>query len=127
MREVFPDAFIDKIISTTKIKIYDFKDTEAQRNRKKKYKNDFIRNYKDKIKLHKVVDNEDYIDGIEPEEIDMINDFLSGILVPAEGSKADQIDIKLALKSLPSHIDETNMHRCLMFNYANTKAALIGF
>jgi hypothetical protein len=77
------------MIAGTKIKIYDFKDTEAQRNRKKKYKNDFVRNYKDKIKLHKNHDTEDYTKGIDDAEIVMINTFLNGILVPAEGSKAD--------------------------------------
>jgi hypothetical protein len=33
-----------------KIKIYDFKDTEDQKSRKKNYKDEFIRDYKDKVK-----------------------------------------------------------------------------
>ena len=57
----------------------------------------------------------------------MIDLFLEGLCEPNDGKAVEQIDIKLALKSLPSHVDEMNMHRCLMFNYKATKQALIGY
>lgn len=131
LRNVFPDNFIDRMIANTKIKIYDFKDTEPQNKRKKKYKADFIRHYKDKVKLwnskNGEEDPEDFMKGIDQEEIDMIDMFLLGLCEPNDGKAVEQIDIKLALKSLPSHVDEMNMHRCLMFNYKATKQALIGY
>ena len=36
----------------------------------------------------------------------MIDLFLKGLLVPNDGNKQGQIDLKLALKSLPSDVDE---------------------
>lgn len=113
------------------LKIYDFQSTEDQRNRKKSFKNDFLRIYKEKVqeaKNKKKIDNDDNIlDNIPPEEMVLIEDFLTNFVQVSDGSKQDQIDIKLALKALPSHIDENNMHRCELFDFTATSSSLIAF
>ena len=45
--------------------------------------------------------------GIPPEEVNLINNFLDCFVLASEsGAKNDQIDIKLALMSVPSKVDD---------------------
>jgi len=58
-------------------------------------------------------DEDDPIAGIPKEEVDLIKAFLQQFVLASEhGSKTDQIDVKLALKALPSKVDEENVYRC---------------
>ena len=68
------------------------------------------------------------LENIPEGEIKMIEDILEGFCLASDsGSKRDQIDMKLAIKALPTKIDESNYYRCELFNLTNTKRALIAF
>jgi hypothetical protein len=138
LKEVFTDSFINKVMANIHLKIYDFCETEAQKNRKKSFKNDFIRIYKEKILEESIRIKQDKVRGVYEEPIDpkegipdaeleMIDNFLSGFVLSGDGSKRDQIDIKLALKALPSQVDENNVFRCELFRFECTKKSLIAF
>ena len=73
-------------------------------------------------------EDDDPCAGFNDEEIQLIDDFLeSFILQNDSGSKVDQIDIKLTLKSLPKKVNEHNVFKCSLFNFDMTKQSLIAF
>ena len=43
------------------------------------------------------------------------------------GNKVDQIDLKLALKSLPNKVDKNNVYRCEQYTFEGTKTSLISY
>jgi len=60
--------------------------------------------------------------------MELIETFLKGFCLASDsGSKKDQIDLKLAIKALPTKIDEFNYHRCELFDFTSTKRALISY
>ena len=68
------------------------------------------------------------LEAIPDEEKELIDAFLSCFILNSDsGSKVDQIDIKQALKALPKHIDESNLFKCVQFNFEATKTSLISF
>lgn len=67
-------------------------------------------------------------DPIFEEEVKLIKEFLSSFVLASEsGSNFDQIDVKLALKAVPSKVDEYNYFMCNVFNFESTKESLIAF
>ena len=65
---------------------------------------------------------------IPEDEIELINTILDSFILPSESiKKENEIDIKLALKSLPSVVDKHNCHRCESMNFSNTQKALIAY
>ena len=61
-------------------------------------------------------------------EIQIIDRFLSQFLLDGDGgSKVGQIDLKMALKSLPTKIDEINVLRCEVIDYEGLKNSLIAY
>ena len=70
---------------------------------------------------------EEETDGIQ-DQVSLLDDFLSCFIWPGDsGKKIDQIDIILALKSLPEKVDDSNLARCELFNYGNTNTSIIAF
>jgi len=115
---------VNRIMANINLKIYDFSAAKAQIDRKKKFREAFTKHFKDqieeyqlKMKHENLVDEDaakDPLEGIPPEEKELIDAFLSCFILNSDsGSKVDQIDIKQALKALPKRIDETNLFRCV--------------
>mmetsp|Transcript_37727 Transcript_37727/g.57767 ORF Transcript_37727/g.57767 Transcript_37727/m.57767 type:complete len:198 (+) Transcript_37727:3451-4044(+) len=141
LKAVFSESFINKVMANTHLKIYDFCASSAQKLRKKSFKNDFIRIYKERLadeelekRKRKEREGDVYEEEVDPknnipeEEIELIENFLKGFILSSDsGSKKDQIDIKLALKALPSKVDDQNVLRCELFNFEDTKKSLIAF
>ena len=76
--------------------------------------------YKPPIKPLELIDDD--------ESIEILDNFLNSFIWPGDsGKKVDQIDIILALKSLPEKVDESNLARCELFNFENTSTAIIAF
>ena len=68
------------------------------------------------------------MDSLPEEECDIVDTFLDSLVMPSESAtKLSQIDIKLALKALPIHIDENNVFRCEVLNMVEIKSALISY
>ena len=56
--------------------------------------------------------------------MELIETFLKGFCLASDsGSKKDQIDMTLAIKALPTKIDEFKNHRCELFDFTSTKRA----
>ena len=64
--------------------------------------------------------------GIDEKEVVLIEEFLDQFIFHSDG-KGDLIDIKLALKAVPTKVDDGNEHKCTMFNFDETKKSLIAF
>lgn len=77
------------MIANFKLKIYGYAETEPQNNRKKSFKNDFIRIYKGKVesynKNNKKKKKVDARKGIPENEIFIIENFLSQFLLDGDG------------------------------------------
>jgi len=68
------------------------------------------------------------LEDIPEEEVEFVDTFLSALVMPSESAtKVNQIDIKLALKALPIHVDENNVFRCEVLNMVEIKSALISY
>jgi len=61
-------------------------------------------------------------------ERDLVNNFLKRFVLPSDSvKKENEIDISLALKSLPSKIDVNNFYRCEIIFFENIMLALIAY
>lgn len=74
---------------------------------------------------------EDYFENrnIPEEEIQLIEDFLDKFIFVGDSSSTsrEQIDLNLALKSLPLKVDERNIYRIDLMNFNLVQRSLIAF
>ena len=65
---------------------------------------------------------------IPEDELHLIEDFLDKFVFIADSSSTkEEIDLNLALKAMPSKIDETNIYRIDLINFTLIQKALIAF
>jgi hypothetical protein len=83
-------------------------------------------NYVEKENPRDLIEGED--EDKEETAIETLDKFLSCFVWAGDsGKKIDQIDIILALKSLPEKVDESNLARCDLFNFESTSTSIIAF
>lgn len=62
------------------------------------------------------------------DELEIVENFLSKFCFePSASSKKEQIDLKLALKAMPTRLDSSNYLRATYFNFKDTYVSLIAF
>lgn len=84
-----------------------------------------------KIKLNQMAEQDDFFvnRNIPEEEVQLIEDFLDKFIFVGDSSSTsrEQIDLNLALKALPSKVDEVNIYRIDLMNFNILQRSLIAF
>jgi len=87
----------------------------------------FRLNNLNKYKKKKEKEEKEDFGVIPEEELVFVESLLSRFIIPQDTSNQEQINIKLALRCLPSRVQEYNFPRLDLINFKNTQLALIAF
>lgn len=95
----------------------------------KELQNEFIQfiNHGTSGKVEPEEEDEDDIKYIRPDELQIINKFLDRFIFVSQTSSVVQLDLKLALKAVPTSINQTNFYRIDMINLNEVQKSLIAF
>jgi hypothetical protein len=150
LKQLLTKDFIYNLMGNVRLKIYDYSVSDKQFKRKQNFKKNFRKVFMSKVerrekeaKLDRDQKKRDFSyrseasargihrdkkQEIPHEEIALIHDFLRSFRMSSDsGDKDDQIDIKRALKAVPSKVDESNVFMCDLFNFEATNNSLIAF
>jgi len=87
----------------------------------------FRMNNLNKYKKLKEKEDDDEVGYIPPEEIEYVEALLDRFIIPQDTSNAEQINIKLTMKCLPSKVQEKSFKRIELINFKSCKLSLIAF
>lgn len=127
LKKIFPETFINKMMANMKLKQYDFKSTDKQIRRKNTYKTSFLQYYKER---HNDAGNDhghQLIKEIPTGETEIVDTFLKQFVLDCNVPKNNILDIKLALKAVPSKITSMNEFQCNLFMYQRTNSSIIDY
>ena len=65
--------------------------------------------------------------GVAPEEVRLIGNYLDRFILNTGSTSREDVDLKLALKALPSRINSFNVYRIDLMNFNQVQKALIAF
>jgi len=135
--QIYGESFITKLLAQIKVKPYSDKlrdkyqqmKEQNQENAQKGAEN-FTHKLQDQL-ASKNAENSKNQEGGEgnfpKEEFDMIDKILHRFILMSDGTKKDQIDLKLVLRALPQKVDENNVYRIPMYDFQVVQKSLIAF
>ena len=131
--QIYGETFMNKLLGGIRQKKYRGKDTAVNEDDKlKQHLTSLLIGGKPTLDLH--VPEEEEVDGfskqrkIPEEEVQLIEDFLDKFVFISETTTSkEQIDLNLALKSLPLKVDDWNIYRIDLINFNLIQKSLIAF
>ena len=135
IKEIFGKKFMYEMLSEIHMKLYNFSGLEIEVETRKEFKEDFTYKYRKKAKDYEdkktkqELEEDERIEKraslVPASEIAIVQNIVDNFVFESDAKHQDQLDLTLALKSLPARIDEYNCYRVELFNFSSMQQAII--